>query len=170
MVRSIAFEELVLKGWFPGTDVDTLIISDIVVSILRKWFPSILRSRKKTSASSSPLRYICRKGALARATVQSFTRQMVKEIEFCHSRRVSHRDLKPQNLLVGIIIKKSHPPRSETAEFVGRNYYCGENIMKPQNLLVRIIILKPLDSLVKINIILKPQNLLVRIIIALKIL
>ncbi len=32
--------------------------------------------------------------------LQSYTYQILQGIEFCHARRVLHRDLKPQNLLI----------------------------------------------------------------------
>jgi serine/threonine protein kinase len=32
--------------------------------------------------------------------VKSYMKQLLKGIEFCHSHRVLHRDLKPQNLLI----------------------------------------------------------------------
>ena len=32
--------------------------------------------------------------------VKSYMQQLLKGIEFCHSHRVLHRDLKPQNLLI----------------------------------------------------------------------
>lgn len=40
------------------------------------------------------------RGALPPATIKSFMYQLLKGIEFCHSNRVLHRDLKPQNLLI----------------------------------------------------------------------
>eukprot|EP00048_Salpingoeca_helianthica_P010656 m.153189 g.153189 ORF g.153189 m.153189 type:complete len:299 (+) comp15119_c0_seq9:1617-2513(+) len=39
-------------------------------------------------------------GPLSPDTVKSFLRQTLQGIEFCHGRRVLHRDLKPQNLLI----------------------------------------------------------------------
>ncbi len=40
------------------------------------------------------------RGALDSRTVQSFMRQLLTGIAFCHENRVLHRDLKPQNLLI----------------------------------------------------------------------
>lgn len=40
------------------------------------------------------------RGALPPATIKSFMHQLLLGIEFCHSNRVLHRDLKPQNLLI----------------------------------------------------------------------
>jgi len=37
---------------------------------------------------------------LERLLVKSYMQQLVKGIAFCHSHRVLHRDLKPQNLLI----------------------------------------------------------------------
>lgn len=39
-------------------------------------------------------------GPLSPSTVKSFLYQIVKGISFCHSQRILHRDLKPQNLLI----------------------------------------------------------------------
>ncbi|CAD6500817.1 BgTH12-06522 [Blumeria graminis f. sp. triticale] len=40
------------------------------------------------------------RGALPPATIKSFMHQLLLGIDFCHSNRVLHRDLKPQNLLI----------------------------------------------------------------------
>jgi serine/threonine protein kinase len=40
------------------------------------------------------------RGALAAATVGSFTYQLLRGLEFCHAKLVMHRDVKPQNLLI----------------------------------------------------------------------
>lgn len=40
------------------------------------------------------------RGALKPMTIKSFMYQLLKGIEFCHTNRVLHRDLKPQNLLI----------------------------------------------------------------------
>ncbi|KAL5344518.1 negative regulator of the PHO system [Pseudogymnoascus australis] len=40
------------------------------------------------------------RGALNPATIKSFMHQLLKGIDFCHTNRVLHRDLKPQNLLI----------------------------------------------------------------------
>lgn len=37
---------------------------------------------------------------LERLLVKSYMQQLIKGIAFCHSHRVLHRDLKPQNLLI----------------------------------------------------------------------
>ena len=34
------------------------------------------------------------------ATIRRFMRQLLSGVAFCHARRVVHRDLKPQNLLI----------------------------------------------------------------------
>lgn len=39
-------------------------------------------------------------GNIDAATIQSFLRDLLKGVEFCHKRNVLHRDLKPQNLLI----------------------------------------------------------------------
>ncbi len=39
-------------------------------------------------------------GQLRPMIVKSYTYQILQGIEFCHARRVLHRDLKPQNLLI----------------------------------------------------------------------
>lgn len=39
-------------------------------------------------------------GPLPAETAKNFVKQMLKGVCFCHERRVIHRDLKPQNLLV----------------------------------------------------------------------
>eukprot|EP00754_Rhynchopus_humris_P042977 Rhum_TRINITY_DN2891_c0_g1::Rhum_TRINITY_DN2891_c0_g1_i1::g.8746::m.8746 len=41
------------------------------------------------------------KGDIPAVEVRSFLKQLLKSIEYCHSRSVLHRDLKPQNLLIG---------------------------------------------------------------------
>jgi len=40
------------------------------------------------------------RGALPPTTIKSFMHQLLLGIEFCHTNRVLHRDLKPQNLLI----------------------------------------------------------------------
>ncbi|KAI6709558.1 negative regulator of the PHO system [Marssonina coronariae] len=40
------------------------------------------------------------RGALPPATIKSFMHQLLLGIDFCHTNRVLHRDLKPQNLLI----------------------------------------------------------------------
>ncbi|OBT50339.1 CMGC/CDK/CDK5 protein kinase [Pseudogymnoascus sp. 24MN13] len=40
------------------------------------------------------------RGALNPVTIKSFMHQLLKGIDFCHTNRVLHRDLKPQNLLI----------------------------------------------------------------------
>jgi len=40
------------------------------------------------------------RGALPPVTIKSFMHQLLLGIEFCHTNRVLHRDLKPQNLLI----------------------------------------------------------------------
>src|SRR5271154_6123997 len=40
------------------------------------------------------------RGALNPITIKSFMHQLLKGIDFCHTNRVLHRDLKPQNLLI----------------------------------------------------------------------
>lgn len=40
------------------------------------------------------------RGALPPPTIKSFMHQLLKAIDFCHTNRVLHRDLKPQNLLI----------------------------------------------------------------------
>ena len=40
------------------------------------------------------------RGALPPLTIKSFMHQLLKAIDFCHTNRVLHRDLKPQNLLI----------------------------------------------------------------------
>jgi serine/threonine protein kinase len=34
--------------------------------------------------------------------IKSITRQIVSALSFCHSRRIMHRDLKPQNILLNM--------------------------------------------------------------------
>lgn len=40
------------------------------------------------------------KKALSVEQVKSFVYQIIKGIDYCHSHRIMHRDLKPQNILV----------------------------------------------------------------------
>lgn len=47
------------------------------------------------------LRSLMQKGTLPPAQVRSFTGQIAAGLSYCHGRRVIHRDLKPQNILVG---------------------------------------------------------------------
>jgi negative regulator of the PHO system len=41
-----------------------------------------------------------RPGALSPITIKSFMDELLQGVNFCHTNRVLHRDLKPQNLLV----------------------------------------------------------------------
>lgn len=52
---------------------------------LRKYIDSIRRSNKKISVD----------------VVKFFTQQILTAIDYCHSRAILHRDLKPQNILIG---------------------------------------------------------------------
>lgn len=42
------------------------------------------------------------RGALNPITIKSFMHQLLLGIDFCHTNRVLHRDLKPQNLLINV--------------------------------------------------------------------
>jgi negative regulator of PHO system len=42
------------------------------------------------------------RGALPPPTIKSFMHQLLQGIDFCHTNRVLHRDLKPQNLLINL--------------------------------------------------------------------
>jgi negative regulator of the PHO system len=42
------------------------------------------------------------RGALNTPSIKSFMHQLLRGIEFCHTNRIMHRDLKPQNLLINI--------------------------------------------------------------------
>jgi len=42
------------------------------------------------------------RGALPPVTIKSFMHQLLLGIDFCHTNRVLHRDLKPQNLLINV--------------------------------------------------------------------
>ena len=48
-----------------------------------------------------PSRNNTTQGDIPAVEVRSFLKQLLKSIEYCHSRSVLHRDLKPQNLLIG---------------------------------------------------------------------
>lgn len=79
-------------------------------------------------------------GPIEKALVKSYTYQICSGIEFCHARRILHRDLKPQNLLIDSngLIKLADfglgrafgiPIRAYTHEVVTLWYRCPEVLL-----------------------------------------
>lgn len=61
-----------------------LLVLELVDTDLKKYLTQMKRSRHSVPP----------------ATVKTLTHQLCRGVEFCHSKRVLHRDIKPQNLLV----------------------------------------------------------------------
>jgi len=59
-------------------------------------------------------RYVKSKGSLDAATCKSFAAQLLEGVECCHTKRILHRDLKPQNLLIK---STANPPALKIADF-----------------------------------------------------
>lgn len=79
-------------------------------------------------------------GPIDKALIKSYTYQLCSGIEFCHARRILHRDLKPQNLLIDSkgLIKIADfglgrpfgiPIRAYTHEVVTLWYRCPEVLL-----------------------------------------
>lgn len=70
--------------------------------------------------------------------VKSYLYQINEAILFCHQRRVIHRDLKPQNLLIskdGLIkvsLSYNKLLKSDWLLFLGRRFWFGKNIRYPR--------------------------------------